>query len=322
MSAVYKSGENKNWTGRKTNPKLGSQYWYQEIECLDVNDITEKMFPHVGLIGYVCDEGVRRNFGHVGAKHGPKSIRDALAKLPWHINDKTIGDFGDVICIDNDMESCQEVFSKSISSLITQSVFPIGLGGGHDMAYAHFNGIKNAQKNKRIGIINFDAHFDLRPVETESNSGTPFNQIISEYKKENKTVDYFAIGIQKQSNTKQLFDIALQDNVAFVYNDACHVSQVAMDDIKQKLLSIIQTNDYLYITIDLDGFSSAYVKGVSAPSPLGFSPQFVFEMLAFLLKTGKVISCDIAELNPNKDIDGQTVNLASKLIDFIVRHLP
>ena len=40
--------------------------------------------------------------------------------------------------------------------------------------------IKGKQKNK-IGIINFDAHFDLRPIENQSNSGTPFNQILTEH---------------------------------------------------------------------------------------------------------------------------------------------
>ncbi|HCD99044.1 MAG TPA: formimidoylglutamase, partial [Flavobacteriaceae bacterium] len=48
----------------------------------------------------------------------------------------------------------------------------------------------------------------------------------------------------------------------------------------------------------------AYAPGVSAPSPMGFSPFFVVEMLRFLFETNKVISCDIAELNPLFDRDG------------------
>ena len=41
-------------------------------------------------------------------------------------------------------------------------------------------------------------------------------------------------------------------------------------------------------------------------------------MLHFLFDTKKVISCDIAELNPTLDTDNITANLAAKLIDFIV----
>ena len=45
--------------------------------------------------------------------------------------------------------------------------------------------------------------------------------------------------------------------------------------IKTKLNAFIASVDLLYITIDMDGFSSAYAPGVSAASPLGFSPEFV-----------------------------------------------
>jgi formiminoglutamase len=41
--------------------------------------------------------------------------------------------------------------------------------------------------------------------------------------------------------------------------------------------------------------------------------------LAFLLQSKKVISCDIAELNPDFDIDNRTADLAAKLVDYIVQ---
>jgi formiminoglutamase len=70
--------------------------------------------------------------------------------------------------------------------------------------------------------------------------------------------------------------------------------------------------------IDLDGFSSAYAPGVSAPSPLGFAPLFVYKVLAYVFESKKVISCDIAELNPDFDIDENTASLAAKLIDYMI----
>lgn len=71
----------------------------------------------------------------------------------------------------------------------------------------------------------------------------------------------------------------------------------------------------------MDDFSSAYAPGVSAPSPLGFTLYFVFKRLRFLFETKKVISCDLAELNPTLDRDNLTANLAAKLIDFIVNQV-
>jgi len=323
INADYQPGQRLYWTGRKSNPDMSNQYWHQEIELLDIANITHEPAIHIALIGYVCDEGVRRNLGRVGTKEGPRVIRERLAKLPIHFDTKRVADVGDIICIDEDMESSQKAFANSINILISNKILPIALGGGHDMAYGHFMGIKNSLKDnrkKKIGIINFDAHFDLRPVELKGNSGTPFNQIISELGEEGQTVDYFAIGIQRQSNTKELFDIAKNEHVEYAINYDCESSSAELGALKERLTPLIKNNDYLYVTIDMDGFSSAYAPGVSAPSPLGFTPFFVFKMLKFLIDTGKIISVDIVELNPTLDNDNRTANLAAKLVDFIVMH--
>lgn len=312
LKVDYKEGNKEKWSGRKS--KLEHQYWHQEITVSNIENLESESFVDIGIIGYVCDEGVKRNQGRIGARKGPKKVRNQLGKIPIHFENKNITDFGDIVCVDENLEDCQAAFSKIISKLITNKVLPIAIGGGHDIAFANFNGIKDAIKNstkKNIGIINFDAHFDLRKIENQPNSGTPFNQILSE----NKNVSYFAIGIQQQSNTKELFEIAAKNNVSFVSNFECETFSIAL---KNSLNSFIEKVDYLYITIDLDGFSSAYAPGVSAPSPLGFSPNFVYKSLEFIFKSNKVISCDIAELNPEFDIDNTTANLAAKLLDFMI----
>lgn len=322
INVDYKPAEHSLWTGRQTNQNLEPQYWYQKVNLLHINDLNIDSNIDIGVIGYACDEGVRRNQGRIGAKEGPKFLRKTLAKLPLHFDSKTIADFGNIKCIDGDMESCQNALAKTINTLISNKTFPIVIGGGHDVAYAHFMGIRSALKEKaKIGIINFDAHFDLRPVEDKSNSGTPFNQIISESKKTNQPVDYFVIGIQQQSNTKELFNIAKENHVDYVSNFECTTSKRHIKKFKKQLKSFIEKNDHLYITIDMDGFSSAYSPGVSATSSLGFSPHFFFEILEFILKSNKVISCDIAEINPTLDIDNQTSKLGAKIVDFIVRNI-
>ncbi|BAX81222.1 formimidoylglutamase [Labilibaculum antarcticum] len=325
INAEYRPAEKGHWEGRKSNPDIGKQYWHQQIEFVDWNDLPKHAADlpkiDIALLGYVCDEGVRRNRGRMGAHEGPKVIRDRLAKLPIHFESKRVIDAGNIVCIDDDMEACQDLFSNAISDLLKQNIFPIAIGGGHDMSYAHFMGIKNAildSPKQRIGIINFDAHFDLRPVETKGNSGTPFNQILSECHEKGDQVDYYAIGIQQQSNTRELFDVAKKENVNYSINYDCESSAMEMESLKQKLAPIIANNDYLYITIDMDGFSSAYAPGVSAPSPLGFTPYFVFKLLSFLFVTKKVIAFDIAELNPSLDRDMHTASLAAKIVDFVV----
>lgn len=318
FSTYYQGPKQDIWTGRITDPDLGNQYYHQVIEFVDATAFLKQpsQLSDIAFIGYACDEGVRRNQGRVGAKDGPNVIKQQLAKIALH-HDQKIADFGTIICENEDLESTQQALAHLISETIEQNIFPIVLGGGHDIAYGHFLGIQAGLKEKyasRIGIINFDAHFDLRPPTQQANSGTPFYQILKE--NDIERVDYTVLGIQQAANTKELFSIADAYHVGYVLNHQCtdhHVGQ-----LKTRLTSFIERNDYLYITIDLDGFSSAYAPGVSASSPMGFTPNFVLQMLDFILDSKKVISCDIAELNPNFDQDHVTAKLAARLINHIV----
>ncbi|MEZ5023698.1 MAG: formimidoylglutamase [Chitinophagales bacterium] len=319
---IYRPTDKNLWTGRKTNSEKGLQYWYQAIQCIQLEKGSfpaENDHKRFALIGYVCDEGVRRNQGRIGAELGPTALRKSLGKVALHFENKSIFDVGDIVCIENRMEACQKRLSHQITELLEQNITPIAIGGGHDIAFAHFNGIYNYVKDQpknKIGIINFDAHFDLRPIELQANSGTPFNQINTLLKEVDQAFNYFVVGIQPPNNTKELFDIAKDLKVDYVLHSDCEIAKV--EYINNQLDEFISKVDHLYITVDLDGFSSAYVSGVSAPSPLGFAPSFFFKIFDHLLQSKKVISIDIAELNPTFDRDGQTANLASKIVDYTV----
>src|SRR5690606_20153408 len=90
-------------------------------------------------------------------------------------------DMGSIICTNRDMEEAQDGLTSVVAKILSKNMFPIVLGGGHDMAYGHYKGLKkylsSSEKGTTIGIINFDAHFDLRSNKYGNNSGTPFYQI-------------------------------------------------------------------------------------------------------------------------------------------------
>ncbi len=306
------------WTGRPTPQSLGNQYWYQVVQLINLlEEDLNRYKSSIGLIGYACDEGVRRNLGRPGAALGPDQIKSKLAKLSYHLEWPHICDYGNIICFDENLEACQEALSTVVALMITNNIFPIILGGGHDLAYGHFKGIWNSfngYSKPKIGIVNLDAHFDMRPLENNANSGTPFFQIFTEY---GPHIDYFILGIQRASNTRQLFEIAKHYDVTYRESQDCQNDHFT--SIMVQLDRFAQQVDYLYITIDLDGFSSAFAPGVSAPSPFGMTPQFALNVIQFLMSTQKVISCDIAEMNPKFDQDHHTASLAARLAEWILR---
>ncbi len=314
----YKKTSETIWKGRTSDT---TAYLHEKV--IFINLATESLALRsqkaFGLVGYSCDTGVHRNQGRIGAAEGPTHIRQALAKLPNHLKPSSqLLDIGTIQCEDGDMETAQLLLSKQVTNLLSNNIFPLVVGGGHDIAYGHFKGIDtflNVKKqNTTLGIINFDAHFDLRNLKGQGNSGTPFFQIASDCKKEQKKFNYLCLGIREDANTEDLFKTANALGVHYITNEAFQMYR--WNAIQKEIQQFTSQVDHLYITIDLDGFSSAYAPGVSAASPMGFAPNMVLASLQEIIKTKKVLSLDIAEMNPNYDIDGQTAKLAASLLHF------
>ena len=186
------------------------------------------------------------------------------------------------------------------------------------MAYGHYAGIRKYAGTRSIGIVNFDAHFDLRDYSGEASSGTPFRQIASECEQAGLPFHYLCLGVEPLSNISSLFDTADRLGVSYVRREDFTLSHKVA--ILQKVSSFLDKVDLLYLTIDLDGFSAAIAPGVSAPSPFGFEVTLVLQILDLLVASGKMVSMDVAELNPEYDRDGQTAKLAAYLIAYVYQH--
>ncbi len=306
------------WTGR---PSGEHAYLHEKVRLTDLNQPLPKTETRVfTLLGYACDAGVARNQGRPGAAAGPDAIRQMLGRMPNHLEETIhFWDAGNVHCKSGSMENAQACLGENVARLLGHKAFPIVLGGGHDMAYGHFRGIRDHLPTARIGIVNFDAHFDLRSNENGNNSGTPFYQIALDASEAGHPFDYLCLGIRKDANDAQLFKRAESLRVPFVERE--DFSMHELTSVQMILLSFMERVDTLYVTIDLDGFSSAFSPGVSAPSPMGFSPDIAWESLKVIIDSGKLCSLDLAELNPTFDIDHQSARLAASLIHAVMHRM-
>ncbi|WP_373397729.1 formimidoylglutamase [Algoriphagus halophilus] len=316
MGQIHQNPETSNWYGRKSN---SIEYWHQA--SISVNDLqldtnTEK--PKVGILGYASEEGVNRNQGRLGTKAGPKAIRNMMGSLAFHLPEQTrVFDYGDVITHNSDMESSHDLISTTVAKLLETNHFPVLLGGGHDLALAHARGVYHYLKSKgeKLGIINLDAHFDLRPLNNgKGHSGSPFFQLAEEFKDD---FHYLCLGIQRSVNPKSLFETAERSNSQWMVMEDFRLNN--WEVIQEKILWFLDSKDKIYLTVDMDGFASAYAPGVSAPSPMGFEPDFAFKVFELITKSKKVISMDVVELNPNFDLDHATARLAARCAEYVVR---
>ena len=289
---------------------------HQQVEIRELNALsTIEGKKSVVIIGFASDEGVRRNQGRVGAATGPYALRKALSTLPVHYSQQLqLLDTGNIATINQDLEKAQHYLSEAISLILQSKGFPILLGGGHALLKGHYDGLCKGFKNQKIGIINFDAHFDLREVtKTGPNSGTALNEIAAASRVAGATFHYLAIGIQRSSNSQWLFKEA--SKVGAQYIEAEQITPLNLPSICQEISHFAQQVDKLYLSIDLDVFSSAIAPGVSAPSAAGIFYDGNFKKLvSACFETKKVSAIDISELNPLFDIDNRTAKLGAQII--------
>lgn len=309
-----------NWTGRddKEDGELGRRVHHIMTNC-DVDDIGASK-ANVCLLGFECDAGVKRNKGRVGAKNAPDYIRKALANMAWH-QDSTMADLGNIQCQQDKLEKSQLECAAVIAKALKHSPV-ITLGGGHEVAWASFQGLAQRVGEPEvppvIGIINFDAHFDLRVFSSDEHdvvvpsSGTPFNQIAHYCHHKGWPFHYACLGVSPASNTRALFQRADELNTWYIEDHQFLADKTAKQ--LQQLHQFIAQCDFIYLTIDLDVFPAATAPGVSAPAGRGVSYHAIEPFIqTILLQQDKLILADIAEYNPKYDLDNQTARLAARL---------
>ncbi|MDL1862303.1 formimidoylglutamase [Betaproteobacteria bacterium PRO7] len=273
----------------------------------------------VALLGFASDEGVRRNQGRIGAAQGPQAVRRLLANLPVHAR-FALYDAGDVTCEGGALEAAQDDYAARAAMLLDEGQLAVGLGGGHEIAWASYLALTRSRAMKsasaKLGILNFDAHFDLRKDE-RSTSGTPFLQALDHAAANGLAVEYRCLGISESSNTRALFDRARERGVVFRRDD--ELTLLALDARIAELRDWLRTVDHLYLTVCLDVLPASVAPGVSAPAARGVALDVLEPLVALAAGSGKLRLADIAELCPPHDIDQRTARVAARIAWRIVQ---
>ena len=312
---MYEAPEQDWWQGR-VDPEDGetARRWHQVIS------LDPPAGPGVALLGLASDRGVQINRGRPGAVAGPVALRSALAGLAWH-HDIPLTDAGN-IRVSDDLPTGQDAYAERLYNLLEQRQFVIGLGGGHEIGWASYLGCRRyldvITPGKTLGIVNFDAHFDLRTPAPAASSGTSFYQVAQHCKEQGHPFRYACLGIARSANTGALFERADSLDVEYLLDIDFNMASAL--DLLQRFLAQV---DSLYVTCCLDAFPASAAPGVSAPAALGISPAEVLRVIETLGEQCRAagvnwLMADIAELSPVHDLDKRTARLAARVVDELL----
>jgi agmatinase len=166
--------------------------------------------------------------------------------------------------------------------------FIVTLGGEHSISSAPMQAWADrlAGEQRRLSVLQFDAHTDLRPAY----EGSPYSHA-SVMHRVHDSVEVVAVGIRAVTADEMRF-VRGSENIHVFLADDIHDSDAWMDDVLARL------GDDVYITFDVDVFDPALVPSTGTPEPGGLQWYPVLKLLRRVFAERTVHGVDVVELAP------------------------
>ncbi|MCC3357263.1 formimidoylglutamase [Bacillus sp. REN16] len=288
-----------------------------------VTKVSESIQPYI--------QGAKADIGIIGlpaskssispslAADAPKTIRNALnaystfsGERNHDFKDTTILDFGDVLIHPTNLEETTERLFISVKEMLQTNACNryIILGGDHGVSYPSIRAFK--EEFGRIGVIQWDAHHDVRNLEDGGRTnGTPFRSLLEGGFLNGE--DLIQIGIRDYSNAKEYHEYV--KNMSVVVYTMDHVDQMGVVPILQKEINrLAQKVDFIYLSVDMDVVDQAFAPGCPAIGPGGLTSRELLAGITAAAKHPKVKAMDIVEIDPSKDVRDITSRLAAHVM--------
>ncbi|NRD23472.1 formimidoylglutamase [Winogradskyella litoriviva] len=204
------------------------------------------------------------------------------------------------------VETIDKDVTNVVSSIVRAGKTPIIVGGGHNNAYGNIKGCSLAN-NKRMNVVNFDAHSDFREDEGR-HSGNGFSYAFAEGFLRN----YFIFGLHENyTSIKLLNTIKKIKNLKYNTYESIEVRnevdfkpemKAALDHVSEKLFGI---------EIDCDAIADI---PSSAMTPSGFNVTQARQFVSYFGKHKNASYLHICEAAPTK----KTMTKVGKLITYLI----
>ncbi len=270
MSGLQRAFE---WTGPSTDPN--DEQFGDVVEAASVGNADN--YDAV-LVGEPYDGAV---IGRRGAAEGPAALREALAGVKTHHFDAgpvgRVADLGDVTVPDGDVREVQTAIRETTRRVHAADALPVFLGGDNSLTYPNAHpllGSDSTPDTDSLGVVNLDAHLDVRELQDGPTSGTPYRQLF-----EDGLDAYACVGARHFETSTAYHDYLRERGGAVVTAEEVAADPVAAADAA---LEAVAGVDAVYVSVDLDVLGAAHAPGVSAPTPGGLAPTALFRTLRLL----------------------------------------
>ena len=249
-----------------------------------------------------------------GTKNGPREIIKASHQVELYdeefncepfrkIGIKTIKPFK----INKNIKIALNQISKLNETILSKKKFPLTLGGEHSITPGCIEPF--VKKFKKILILHFDAHADLR----NSYNSQKFSHASAIRRcLDHKNVSLVSFGIRNIS----------KEEIPYLKKNSKRIEIFWAKDKKKwnlKKFKRIISNKIVYLTFDVDGFDSSLMPATGTPEPGGLFWDETLEIIKIAAKNSNIVGADINELAPIKGFNSYNflvAKLAYKILSY------
>lgn len=285
----------------------------------------------VRMIGVPMDLGAGRR----GVDMGPSAVRYAGLAAQVRALGYRFTDAGDISVpipenrapgkgpryLKEIVRACERLAAR-VEKLLDNETMPLIIGGDHSMAMGTVAGVTRhfGKRDEKIGLIWVDAHADMNTPDTSPSGnihGMPLGAIMGFGVSE--LVNIGGAGVKVDPENVALIAIRSVDEEerAIVIKSGIHYYEMMKLDVRGVAEVVQEAIDFasagtagFHLSFDVDGIDPAYAPGVGTPVPGGLNMRESHLLMELVADSGKMLSLELAELNPihdNANLTGQLV---------------
>lgn len=288
------------------------------------------------IIGVPMDLGAGRR----GVDMGPSALRiaginQAIARLGYAVTDagnvnvrpaESVSQINSRARYLPEIAAACEELAKEVEQSLEEDALPVILGGDHSIAIGSVAGVASfyRRRRERIGIIWLDAHTDANTPETTPSGnihGMPLAAILGHGLRELTHVAGFApkvlpentviIGARSIDPGEREFIKSLGLRV-FTMSE---LDERGMADVITESIEIASKDTSgIHVTLDMDFIDPHVAPGVGTPERGGATYRESHLAMEKVADSGRVVSVELAEVNPLYDTENQTAQLGVEMI--------
>lgn len=268
--------------------------------------------------------------GWPGSRYAPAKVREALAWMTMRGEDgwvysldiddlvpftaDTLADRGDVAVVAHDVERTLAACSAAVTESVLAGRVPVVIGGDDSLLFGAARGLHDAVFGS-VAVLHFDAHLDL--MDSNVTQGRLSHSSGMRRATELERIDpklCLQVGPRNfnfPSSRRHKRDTGLE------HIGAADFAELGTAEVTRRALEHVSGADHVLLAFDIDVVDPAHAPGAGAHEPGGITSRQAMDAIRLLAP--RCSAMVLTEVNPLRDLNDQTANLAAYLIfSFIV----